>query len=317
MRTAVLLVACALGLGAEVFSAEPPGTVLLFSFFRDNGQDGLYLAWSRDGLKWNELKPPGKSFLKPEAGVKLMRDPCLALGPDGLFRLVWTTGWDKPPVAGYAWSSNLLEWSEQKTLPVMSHEPQARNVWAPELFFDEARQRWVVFWSSTIPGRFPETEKAGDDGYNHRIYCTTTKDFEVFAPTRLLYDDGFNVIDATLLKAAGKYYLILKDETKTPVKKHLRLAVGGSPEGPFGPASPPFTTNWVEGPSAIFWEGQYHIYFDHYARPQYYGAVQSQDLIQWQDVSDRVFFPAGARHGTVLRVSESVVKTIQNKTAQP
>jgi hypothetical protein len=58
-------------------------------------------------------------------------------------------------------------------------------------------------------------------------------------------------------------------------------------------------------------------HFDHYAWPQYYRAVQSRDLTQWRDVSERVSFPAGARHGTVLRVSESVVKTIQTKTAQP
>jgi hypothetical protein len=83
--------------------------VLLFSFFRDNGQDGLYLATSPDGLKWAELKPPGKSFLQPQVGGKLMRDPCLALGPDGTFHMVWTTGWGQPPVIGLAHSTDLLQ----------------------------------------------------------------------------------------------------------------------------------------------------------------------------------------------------------------
>ena len=41
--------------------------VLLFSYFVDNGQDGLHFASSTDGLTWNVVKN-GKSFLKPNVG---------------------------------------------------------------------------------------------------------------------------------------------------------------------------------------------------------------------------------------------------------
>jgi hypothetical protein len=287
---------------------------LLFSFFRDNGQDGLYLATSQEGLKWTELKPPGKAFLQPQVGGKLMRDPCLALGPDGTFHLAWTTGWGQPPVIGLAHSTNLLDWSEQKAVPVMSGEPTARNAWAPELFYDAAQADWLIFWSTTIPGRFPATEKAGDSGFNHRIYLTTTKDFTTFAPTKLFYDGGFNVIDATLLKARGKFWLIVKDETKDPVKKNLRIATAERATGPFGPASASFTGDWVEGPSALGIGEEFYVYFDHYTKPQYYGAVKSSDLVHWQEISDRVSFPKGARHGTVLSVPQRIVQQIQTKT---
>ena len=296
--------------------AQTTNSVLLFSFFRNNGEEGLYLATSRDGLKWIELKPPAKTFLRPAVGGKLMRDPCLALGPDGTFHLAWTTGWGKPPVIGLAHSKDLLTWSEQKAVAVMQAEPESRNAWAPELFYDDAAQRWLIFWSTTIPGRFPETEKTGDGGYNHRIYFTTTKDFETFAPTKLFYDGGFNVIDATLLKARGKFCLIVKDETKTPVKKHLRIATSYRAEGPFSPAGPPFTHDWVEGPSAIQMGEEFFVYFDHYAAPQYYGAAKSRDLEHWEDISKQVSFPAGVRHGTVLRVPEGVVKKISGETAK-
>ena len=63
-----------------------------------------------------------------------------------------------------------------------------------------------------------------------------TKDFIHFSPARLFYDGGFNVIDATILPANGKFYLVVKDETKNPVKKNLRLAVSDRPEGPYGTA---------------------------------------------------------------------------------
>jgi beta-xylosidase len=294
-------------------------TLLLFSFFRNNGEDGLYLASSKDGLQWNELKPPGKTFLQPKLADKLMRDPCLAQGPDGMFHMVWTCGWGKPAVIGIAHSKDLINWSEQQALPVMAHEPESKNAWAPEIFCDEAKSQWLIFWSTTIPGRFPETENAGDN--NHRIYFTATKDFTNYTPTTLFYNGGFNVIDATLLPAKGKYYLVVKNETKNPVKKTIHLSMSDNAAGPFGPAGPAIGTNWVEGPTAIQMGREYYVYFDHYTRPQYYGVTKSTDLEHWEDLSRQLHFPAGARHGTVLRVPEKIVQNIQslesNKPGQP
>ena len=197
----------ALLLALNTSLAADTNTVFLFSFFREpNGQAGLFLADSTNGLNWTELKAPnGKSFLEPQVGGKLMRDPCLRRGPDGVFHLVWTTSWGRPPVFGYARSTDLIHWSEEKAIPVMEKDPTAQNVWAPELFYDEVKAQWLVFWATTIPGKFPETANSGDN--NHRIYYVTTKDFTNFSPTKLLYDGGFNVIDATMLADGGKYYL--------------------------------------------------------------------------------------------------------------
>jgi beta-xylosidase len=237
-----------------------------------------------------------------------MRDPCLLRAPDGTFQLVWTNGWNDQTI-GYASSKDLLHWSEQRAIAVMAHEPQAMNCWAPEVVYDEAKQQYVIFWSTTIPGRFPQTDGTGDGKYNHRIYSTTTKDFKTFTSTRLFFDGGFNVIDATMLRAEGKCYLIVKDETLKPVKKNLRIAVGTSPEGPFGDVSAPFTSNWVEGPSAMRIGDDYVVYFDYYTKG-HYGAVRSRNLKDWKDVTSRLLFPKGARHGTVLQVPKSVVDKV-------
>jgi beta-xylosidase len=292
--------------------AADTNSVFLFTFFREpNGQAGLFLATSTNGLNWAELKAPsGKSFLEPHVGGKLMRDPCLQRGPDGVFHLVWTTSWGRPPVFGYASSTDLVHWSEERAIPVMENDPTAQNVWAPELFYDAVKQQWLIFWATTIPGKFPETENSGDN--NHRIYYVTTKDFTNFSPTKLLYDGGFNVIDATMLVADGKYLLIVKDETKNPLKKDLHITIGDSAEGPFGVASPAISTNWVEGPTAVKIGGEYYIYFDHYGNPKYYGAIKSTDLKTWQDISPSLSFPKGIRHGTVLTVPDSIVQQIQN-----
>ena len=295
-------------------SASPAAarSVYLFCFFREpNGQSGLCLATSPDGLKWTELSPPnGKSFLEPQVGGRLMRDPCLRQGPDGVFRLVWTTSWGRPPVFGYASSRDLVHWSKEAAVPVMENDSTAKNVWAPELFYDDKKEQWLIFWATTIPGKFPETENSGDG--NHRIYYVTTRDFEQFSPTKLLYDGGFNEIDATLLAADGRYYLILKDETKNPVKKNLRIALGETAEGPFGPAGGPISISWVEGPTAIKIGSEYYIYFDHYSGAKYYGGLKSTDMKSWHDISPSLTFPKGIRHGTVSTVSESIVEKIQN-----
>ena len=69
------------------------GESFLFTSFRGNGEDGLHLAWSTNGYYWQALQAD-RSFLKPEVGAyRIMRDPCLAEGPDGTFHLVWTSGW--------------------------------------------------------------------------------------------------------------------------------------------------------------------------------------------------------------------------------
>lgn len=316
--TALLIALMAMLTVSSAHAADAAGGPYLLSYFRGNGEDGLHLAFSRDGYNWAAINND-KSFLAPRVGTKerLMRDPSVARGPDGTFHMVWTTGWTDGRGIGYASSKDLIEWSEQKFIPVMAHEPTARNCWAPELFFDTAGQQFIIIWSTTIPGRFPETEKVGDNDHNHRIYVTTTNDFETFTPTKLFYDGGFNVIDAFILKGADKHYLIVKDETKNPVaKKNLRIASADNVMGPYTNMSDPFTISWVEGPSAIRIGDEYFVYFDHYTRPQYYGAVKSKDLKTWEDVSKQMRFPAGARHGTVFAVSEDVLaKLLKHGTA--
>src|ERR1035441_5850530 len=157
----------------------------------------LHLALSTNGYQWQALNGD-RAFLKPQVGAdKIMRNPCLAEGPDGTFHLVWTSGGtaEKGKIIGYARSKDLVAWSQQQAIPLMENEPNTRNIWAPEISFNKSKAQWLVFWSSTIPGRYPESDSTGDDGYNYRFYCVTPSDFKTFAESRLLYDPGFNAID--------------------------------------------------------------------------------------------------------------------------
>jgi beta-xylosidase len=276
-------------------------TNYLFSYFKGNGEDGLHLAYSHDGLHWTPLKDD-KPFVAPKVG-KVMRDPCIMQGTDGLFHMVWTAG---AKGIGLAHSRDLIHWSEQEWIPVMEHEPKARNCWAPEIFYDDVKDQYLIFWSTTIPGRFPETDNTGDQGYNHRIYYVTTKDFVRYSETKLLYDGGFNVIDATIVKDGDRYLMFLKDETRRPAKKNIRFATSENADGPYGPASEPISPNWVEGPTAVKIGDEWIVYFDEYTRGRY-GAVKSKDLKHWESITDKPSLPEGARHGTIFTVTDAVL----------
>ena len=294
-------------------AADENDSRLLFSYFKGNGEDGLHLAASDDGLTWEALNYD-MPFLAPAIGnEKLMRDPCIITGPDGMFHMVWTVSWNDR-VIGYARSKDLIEWSEQIEIPVMMHEPGARNCWAPELFYDSAAGDYVIFWSTTIPGRFPETEASSETDYNHRIYCTTTRDFESFTPTRLFYDPGFNCIDGTIVRAGDRFVMFFKDETLKPPQKNIRMAYASSPKGPWGNATKPITGDyWAEGPTATHIDGRWIVYFDKY-RKHAFGAVQSTDLSRWDDVSGTISFPDGVRHGTVFTAPQVLLDSLQVRT---
>ena len=289
----LLVAAMALLAPARVPQA-PPAASYVFSYFTNNGEDGLHLLSSADGIRWTALNG-GRSFLYPAVGSRLMRDPSITRGPDGIFHMVWTTGWTDNGI-GIAHSKDLIEWSPQQFLPVMAHEPDAKNCWAPEIFHDDGR--YLIFWATskvTVPDR------------DHRIYFVETRDFKTYSPAKILYDGGFSVIDAFIVKAGpGRYVMVLKDETSLPTpKKHLRIAEAARAEGPYGPASAPISIDWVEGPSLLKRADQWILLYDEYTRRRY-GALQSADLQHWEIVED-LSLPRGVRHGTAFEVPAGVV----------
>ncbi|NQU54151.1 MAG: glycoside hydrolase family 43 protein [Bacteroidetes bacterium] len=290
--------------------AQQNNEAYLFSYFMGNGEDGLHLAYSSDGLKWEALND-NKSFLTPEVGSdKLMRDPCVISGPNGKFHMVWTVSWKEKGI-GYASSDDLITWTEQKYIPVMEHEAEAKNCWAPEVYYDEVSKQFIIFWSTTIPGRFPESEKKGDGENNHRMYYVITKDFIDFSETKLFYNHGFNVIDGTLINEHGKYVLFLKDETLLPPEKNIRVATSSELTKNYSKPTHSITGDyWAEGPTPLKVGEYWIVYFDKYRKDKM-GGVRSKDLENWEDISSQIEFPKGTRHGTAFIVKNEVVEKLK------
>ena len=328
-ESAALLLALAVGACAN---ASPPASALpasgspayLFSYFRGTGDDGVHLATSADGITWTALNG-GRAVITPaitgdgigwqdwNSRAALMRDPSIIYGPDKEFHMVWTVAWTDHGI-GVAHSPDLIHWSPQTRVPVMDHEADALNAWAPDLFYDDVKREYVIVWATSIPGRFPATDsvaqKTSRGRADHRLYYTTTKDFKTYSHAALLYDGGFCAIDGTITKRGGTYYLVMKDETFFPVQtRNIRIASSAHATGPYGPASPSFTSKDTEGPSVLQTPEWSYIYYDEYTRGRY-GAVRTKDFKHFEPFTDSLHAPR-MRHGSAFLAPMWVLKGLQ------
>jgi hypothetical protein len=276
----------------------------MFTSFHEPATDGLRFLYSYDGYKWTDI---GRTFLKPEVGSKVMRDPSIVKGPDGEYHLVWTSGWKDDKGFGYAHSKDLVHWSAPTFVPVMENDSNVVNVWAPELFYDDAGRQFIIVWASTIPYRFPKGQE--DEKNNHRLYYTVTKDFKTFSPAKLFLDPGFSVIDAVIVKrAANDYVLVLKDNTRP--NRNIKVAFANNALGPYANVSQPFTGNFTEGPSVAKVGKEWLIYFDAY-KSKTYEAVKTTDFIHFD--SARVSVAEGHKHGTVFMTTRKVLEGLKSE----
>lgn len=281
----------------------------MFTSFHEPATDGLRFLYSADGLHWDSI--PG-IWLEPSIGSqRVMRDPSIARGKDGIYHLVWTTSWKGDLGFGYAQSKDLIHWTEPRMINVMAHEPTTVNVWAPELFFDEDKNQFMVVWASCIPYRF---EKGIEDEYNnHRLYYITTPDFETISETKLLFDPGFSSIDATIVKRDEKdFVMVYKDNTRP--QRNLMVAFANAPEGPYTSDCAAFTDSFIEGPNMLKIDKNYYIFYDEY-RKYRYGAIKTKDFKSFVDANAEISFPKGHKHGTIFRAPASVVtKMLEQKS---
>jgi len=277
----------------------------IFTSFHEPANEGLRLLYSYDAYHWTDLN---KTFLKPEVGTqKVLRDPSIVQGPDGTFHLVWTCSWKGDKGFGYASSKDLMNWSEQKFIPVMESEPKTVNVWAPEIFYDDENKDYVIIWASTIPFRFAKGIEEEEN--NHRMYSVTTKDFVTFSKPKLFLDPGFSVIDAVIVKRAAKdYVLVLKDNTRP--NRNLKVAFAKAALGPYENVSETFSPKLTEGPTVVKTGKEWLVYFDAYGQKTY-SAMKTSDFKTFEDVSSAVSIPEGHKHGTIIKVKRKVIERLK------
>jgi len=285
----------------------------MFSYFADQGA-GLHLAYSYDGLNWHDVSD--SIFLVPKVGGdKLMRDPSVTCGPDGTYHMVWTTSWHEKCI-GYASTRDFINWTAQKQIDVMDSEPQTRNTWAPEITYNQTDSLFYIYWASTVPGKHsfvPTSEN--ENGSNHRLYYTSTKDFTSFSPTKFFFNKEFSVIDGALIHSQknNDWIMFLKNENSLPPEKNIRIIRTSDLNSGFpGDVSEPISSSgeWCEGPSPLYVGDTLYVYYDKYVLGKYGASRSLDDGNSWEDISDKVVFPEGMRHGTAFTVPEHILQNL-------
>jgi hypothetical protein len=284
--------------------------VYMFSSFHEPATAGLRMLYSHDGYIWKDLDTV---LLTPAVGSKVMRDPSVVKGPDGIFHLVWTSGWNTDKGFGYASSKDLIHWTAQQFIPVMEHEQETVNVWAPELFYDDVNDQFIIIWASTIPFRFAKGQE--EERNNHRMYYSVTKDFKTFSPAMLFLDPGFSVIDCVIVKRGKEdYVLVLKDNTRP--NRNIKVAFGKTALGPYENISQPFTGSFTEGPTVMRSGTGWLIFYDAY-RDKRYDALRTEDFKTFENINDKVRIPEGHKHGTIFRANKKILKGLKKTYSIP
>jgi hypothetical protein len=298
MRLLRISIFAIVAISASLFSQTDSGHYYIMSYFKNvyapsNDASGGFFALSTDGLNWTELNG-GAPIIPPNPlGTFLCRDPYLYYdAPNGMFRYVYTTGW-LDTMIGYAQITiadgkdfkNFQSWDQMDALghrqiPIADKIPGASCTWAPEIFWDDIQNKYMIYWSTEI----------GNQG--KRAYYVLTSDFKTFTNPIKFFDPGFAEIDGDLLKVADNlYYFFFKDERDESRDLHYITATnpqGKDSQGNDGKGwsaiSPAITTlQGVEGPSSIKMNNEYRIYFDPYQTRINYRMLKSTDLQKWND----------------------------------
>ncbi|MDX3802566.1 glycoside hydrolase family 43 protein [Streptomyces sp. AK04-3B] len=273
------------------------------SYFTD-ADEALHLAYSHDGERFTPVNG-GRPVLRGTLSTGRLRDPFIGIGPDGLFHLLATDGWTSPSIV-HATSADLLNWSEQRLIPVMSRVAGALNAWAPEFFLDPKTGLYHLIWASVVePGGTADGRGFEHNSQDHRIWHCTTADFHTFSAPGIFFDPGHTVIDATVREAAdGGFLMAFKDERGVndlaTAHKDIHVTTFETPGGPYTAPKGPVTPSLVEGPSMFRRGDEWIMIYDHFLEGRY-GAARSEDGVDWQPLG--LNLPPGMRHASVLQTS--------------
>ncbi|NEE06832.1 family 43 glycosylhydrolase [Streptomyces sp. SID7499] len=300
----------------------------LFAYFTGEGTaDGEQIRYAlsrgNDPLHWRELNA-GKPVLTSTTGEKGLRDPFVIRSPKGdKFYLIATDlrmyqnssgSWDQVQRHGsksiMVWeSTDLVHWTDQRLVKVSPDS--AGNTWAPEAYWDDELDSYVVFWASKLYADDDPDHKG--DTYNKMLYATT-KDFRTFSEPKVWNDPGYSVIDSTVVKYEDEYYRYTKDERDPGSSSPCSKFITGEKSTSLTSTTYDFVADCIgkgamdrgEGPTVFKsnTEKKWYLFIDEYGGRGYV-PFETTDLAsgKWTP-STNYQLPASPRHGTVLPVTQ-------------
>lgn len=282
--------------------------VYLFAGSKDVPQDGLYFAYSHNGLDWVDLGGP--FFVSHIGPQKEFINPNLLRTPDGMFHLVWQTGVTDARGIGYACSSDLIHWSVQQCVDLVG-EHDAYNATDPALFYDTVRQQVILTWASTLPGNYYQAYQE-DVEDNPRLWYATTTDFNAFTPAKPFFEPGYSVKDAVIVKQSSGYALIHEDNRQR--FQSLRVSIADSPRGPWSTPTDALPMTDCRHPAVLTVDDLNIVYVQSAGKET---ALATRDFKTWTDITAFISLPAEYHYDNLLKVDASVLQGLQKYRQEP
>jgi hypothetical protein len=196
------------------------------AYFRSDSDEKIYQA-ATSGNDFFTFSPVngGQPVITSTADTKGLRDPYILRSKDGdKYYMVATdlcigcgTGWGPAQSAGSlkieVWeSTDLVDWTRTngENTGITINQPEAGMTWAPEAYWDDELQSYVVFFASRL---YSDASHTNGDKLYARMFYVLTRDFQTFTyPPTTWQDTGYARIDSTVTKIGDYYYRFTKNE---------------------------------------------------------------------------------------------------------
>lgn len=308
-------------------------TKYLFAYFTGNAtsEQKIHFATSTDGKSFTALNG-GNQTVTQKTGTQCARDPYLFYSEkENCYYLLATdydysrNNWGDKQSTMTVWKSNdLITWSNEthidaKNIPGIKFD---NNLWAPQALWDDAEQKYMVYYSTTV------------DGDKTVVYSYTTDLFDVtkYSTPKKISNFSFPIIDADITKVGDEYVMFAKYEGKGKIY----ASVSNSPNSfsnPVNLVSTNANTDF-EGPQLFKTTTGYNLTFDNYNNngnvwiheftdEQFASFVSQVKAASSSQISIASYHSTtinpendgiSARHGSFISISDEQYNALQNAT---
>jgi hypothetical protein len=302
----------------------------LFTHFKEKiTPDGeqVYFGISKDGFNWEAVNG-GNPILTAQLGEKGCRDIeiirlhtggfvivttdlCVAYRYDENLNLDWKNINSTGSKCLRMWKTDdLVNFSEERL--VHFGRDDFGCMWAPEVFFDEETETYLIHWGSTV---------AETDFKHMSIYCSTTKDFETFSEPQLFFTKDNEILDSHIRKFGDTYHLFYKNAEHPPMNMH---ATSKNLRGPYehDKAFEDYMATFekpgsYEAPTTLTLpDGRWCLMLDFFGcekeKMGYVPFVSSKPGDSNFRRADEAFsFPYGFKHGGIIEISDEEYASLE------
>lgn len=196
------------------------------AYFKSDSDEKIYQA-ATSGNDFFTFSPvnAGQPVITSTTDTRGLRDPYILRSKDGdKYYMVATdlciscgTGWGPAQSAGSlkinVWeSTDLVHWTRTNGVNsgITINQPEAGMTWAPEAYWDDELQSYVVHFSSRL---YSDASHTNGDNLHARVFYVLTRDFTTFTyPPTEWQNTGYARIDSTIEKIGDYYYRFTKNE---------------------------------------------------------------------------------------------------------